>query len=522
LVLISLLSAKELYSQNDGSYFCDVNKIVPVCPSNPLQKTGYYVLLDQTFQNPSKYWTKSKYGDDKGCDFDFMRNQQNVTFPCYPGQAGDTTQTCFAYLWNTNVQLMSGCNYSMGEIKTMTVDAANDTFKSYYFYGSGYIEAKVKQAYAQKGQGSSMWLWSMLDSDDPSIVHPNILDNNEIDVFETQPNSSYIFNTTYHWRMEAGLQQVENAGKIYLRNEDFSKYDYTTNWTVFAVEWNAQSISWFVNNVMVYTMDMGGTPSGCTIGSPDHYFPPIGPFCIRFNSGPNTVGSHDPVEPGTLPVHMEIEYVRVYKADGEKAAPITIFSGSANQICSTENSFESSNTILSANYYPDAAYDWSSPAFEIQPYDKPGHAPQHHNGKVKVWVNPGIQGDTVYPIYLTTTLPYHSEKDTIYYFLAGSAPPLPQNDFEAVPGDAPGCLYEISKPVNSSSTISCEYFDYETGLWKEATIKKINDQRIAFFGSYEPYTRVLIQYREKNSCGYSEIRYASLTTPVPVPGSCRW
>jgi len=72
-------------------------------------------------------------------------------------------------------------------------------------------------------------------------------------------------------------------------------------------------------------MAMNDKPAGCTSGNPQSFFPPDGPFCLRFNSGPDTLGDHNPVLPATLPAHLEIQYVRVYKPEGEKAAPITFF-----------------------------------------------------------------------------------------------------------------------------------------------------------------------------------------------------
>jgi len=516
-----------IHSQDNTAVNCDTYLDIPACPANPVDKPGYYILLDQTFQNPANYWNVSKPYDDNGCAFDFMRNQQNVSYPCakssghYPSrQFIDTLtvnlqNTCYAYLWNTNVPV-NGCRYSQGEIKTMTVDTSNHTFRSYYFYGSGYVEAKIRQLYCTPGQGSAMWLWSVLDSDDPSIIHPNMLDDNEIDVFETQPNDSSSFNVAYHWRMKNSLQKVENYYRIHTFSNSY------TNWTVYAVYWNHDSVNWFVNNKQVAKMVMTVQPAGCTTGNPKSFFPPDGPFCLRFGSGPNSVGEHNQVVPGTLPDHVEIEYVRVYKPEGEKAAPITFFSGTRNQICISETSFESSNTILSANYYPDATYFWSSPAFEIEPFDLPGHQPQHHSGKVKIWVKPDVQANQSYPIIRSTNLLSHTEQDTVWYFISDTVPPKPPDQFQASLTDGPLCFYEIGHPIENSSTAACEFFNEDTQSWQEASIRTINSHRYAFYGRYEPQTYVTIRYREKNACGNSEIRHSGITIPVPPPGTCGW
>ena len=432
--LFFLMICVSAISQDSVSMNCNIYTDIPPCPANAAEKPGYYLLLNQAFQNPATYWNVSKPFDDKGCDFNFMRNQDNVTFPCRKNQGssaagtnddpGEILQdTCYAFLWNTDIPVDS-CPYSMGEIKTMTVDTSNHSFKSYYFYGPGYVEAKVRQLYCSPGQGSAMWLWCVLDSDDTSIVRPNILDGNEIDVFETQPADSNSFNLGYHWRMTEGLKDVSNYYRIHI-----SPYNFT-DWTVFAVQWSQDRITWYVNNKQVCNMELTGKPSGCTTGNPKSFFPPAGPFCLRFNSGPNTVGDHDPVLPETLPAHLEIEYVRIYKPEGVKAAPITFFSGTENQICYSETSFDSSETILSANYYPDATYTWSSTAFEIQPFDFPEYQPQHHSGKVKIWIKPSVEGNQSYPIFLTTDLMDHSEKDTAWYFVCTSVPPKPPDAFQ--------------------------------------------------------------------------------------------
>ena len=247
-----------------------------------------------------------------------------------------------------------------------------------------------------------------------------------------------------------------------------------------------------MNNQEIYTMEMDAEPSGCAIGDPDAFYPPNSPFCLRFNSGPNTVGVHDSVLPETLPAHLEIEYARVYKPVGEKASPITLFSGTEGQMYITENSMESSQTILKANYYPDADYSWSSPAFEIAPYDFPDFQPQHHSGKVKIWIKPGIQGGREYPVILNTALLSHEEQDTAWFFVCTEVPPVPQNTFQASLKEGPLCLYEILHPLENPSTSGCEFFDEATQTWNEAPIRIIGATRYAMYGTFDPLTHVPI------------------------------
>jgi hypothetical protein len=219
---------------------------------------------------------------------------------------------------------------------------------------------------------------------------------------------------------------------------------------------------------------------------------------------------------------VEIEYVRVYKPEGAKAAPINFFSGTKNQISFSETSFDSSHTILSANYYPDANYSWSSPAFEIEPFEMPGHFPQHHSGKVKIWIKPSVQGNQSYPVILSTTILSHTEQDTAWYFICTSPPPLPTDSFRATLIDPSLCFYEVSHPIVNPTTASCEFFNEETQSWQQAAIRTIDNNRYAFYGRFEPLTNVPIQYREKNACDYSGTRSSNLVVPVPPPGTCGW
>jgi len=116
----------------------------------------------------------------------------------------------------------------------------------------------------------------------------------------------------------------------------------------------------------------------------------------------------------------------------------------------------------------------------------------------------------------------HSEQDTAWYFVCTSVPPKPPDAFQASLIDGRLCFYEISHLIGNSSTAGCEFFNEDTQSWEEASIRTIGDNRYAFYGRFEPQTYVPIQYREKNACGYSEVRQSGLTMPLPLPGTCGW
>ncbi|MFH1297774.1 MAG: glycoside hydrolase family 16 protein [Bacteroidota bacterium] len=517
------------YAQENISDYChigcaEIQAYVNPCPNNPSQKPGYYLLLNEHFypSTVNQHWNISINGDDGSeCTWSFRKNPDNVTYELYEplplndGLPPQPPQAAIyhAKIWNTNVPVPPDCPYSCGEIKTLSV--LNDYFKSYYFYGSGYVEAKVK-IYAEDGQGAAMWLWCVQDPDEFLTPYHNIfLDSNEIDIFETHDNST-IFDVTYHWKTYPENNLVEESHCVDLHNHAF------TYWTVFALEWSDNYIKWFVNNTLIHQIDIPGTPAP-SCGMPGiEYISPSGPFCLRFGSGPNAVGDHNtPVDPGTLPKYMEIEYIRVYKKEGELASPIKIFDRSP-RICITSNSSSNSDKIISANYYPNAVYQWSSPAFEFESFQFPNSNPHRHHNKMKIWVKSGVEPNQTYPIYLTVSFPWgHVEYDTCYITVIGDVPSQPPDLFFAEQSGN-GCFFHVLNPILDETTTSCQFFDFITQTWRPGSIEQIASTRYAAdYWQYEPGETYQIRLRERNVCGYSENRNSQLTMPPPPP-NCLW
>jgi hypothetical protein len=465
---------------------------------NPAERPGWNLIFSDEFLNDSldaAKWNRSIPGDDKPdtCLRGFAINPANIA------TAGGQAE-----IRNTIGSPLAGCPYSFGEIKTMSV--LDTAFGSFYFYAPGFLETRVK-LFTKPGQGAACWLWGIGTPDSPGTPG----DWNEIDVFELNGINNNVFNGTYHWTHN-GTHVAQNH-KIYLTDSG-QVYNHSENWTTFGLEWDTDTIKWFVNNQLVKALGLSGTPPFCIAA--DRYSQPVVPFCLRFNTGNNSVGNQSAfATPGDLPQVMLIDYVRVYKKTGVKAAPIAL--AGEPQICASAISPETTTTVIGTHFYPGVVYNWSSPAFEMLEINSP---PPQPPGKRLIWIKPGVVPGVSYPVYLETRFPgNHIELDTAYIFIAPEAPELPVDDFSAAQIDS-SCRFAILTTVPSGIT-GCEFSLNGGNNWNPAIIFVKEGKKYCSFGNFKPETMVDFKFRAQNSCGYSPVLSSSCLMPLP-PDGCKW
>lgn len=194
--------------------------------------------------------------------------------------------------------------YYRRENATVENDALVITAKREDFGGYRYTSARMKTQYrkdftygrmearialpARQGLWPAFW---MLGSDIDSVGWPA---SGEIDILE-QINTGWTVYGTAHWRADDG-SQADYGGQT---STD------VPNWHVYAVEWDADYIRWFVDgnqyHAMQITNGMGGT---------DEFQKP---FFLLLNMA---VGGNWPgfsVDESALPAKMLVDYVRVYR-----------------------------------------------------------------------------------------------------------------------------------------------------------------------------------------------------------------
>lgn len=505
--LVFLLLVQQLVAQNTpwDIIYClngGENKsagISKLTSPNPVAKPGWNLIFSDEFQadslNPEK-WNRSTRGDDQynGCLRQFGINPDNTII-----------ENGYAKIINSIDQQLPDCPYSFGEIKTMSV--RDTAFKSFYFYAPGYLETRVK-LYNKTGQGAACWLWGVGTPENPGSPGQW----NEIDVFELNGVNSNIFNGAYHWTKN-GIHVSQNHS-IYLTDSSLL-YDLSMNWTTFGLEWDTASIKWFVNNQLVKELDLTKIPPFCIPAT--NYSQPVSPFCVRFNSGNNSVGNQSGIpNPADFPQSMLVDYVRVYKKTGHKASPILISDGQ-NQICATATSPETSEKIIQSPYYPEALHNWSSPAFEMQTLSLPIPQPPD---KMLIWIKPNATSGQSYPIYYETHFPSgYTEYDTAYIFIAQESPTLPPDEFFLSQVDT---LCDFSINTLAPPNISGCDFSLDNGLkWNPGTLLQNGGFSICRFGKFKPEQVVNFAFREQNGCGYSPVRFSTITIPLP-PVGCKW
>ncbi len=173
-----------------------------------------------------------------------------------------------------------GCEYTSARIVT------RDLFEPIY----GRIEARIK---LPVGQGIWPAFW-MLGSNIETVSWPQC---GEIDIMEYRGQEPQIIHGSLHGPGYSGGEALTR--RFYLENGRFD-----SGFHVFAVEWEAGEIRWYVDNVHYFTVlasQVGG----------DWVF--NHPFYIILNVAVGGTFVGDPDETTVFPQTMLIDYIRVYR-----------------------------------------------------------------------------------------------------------------------------------------------------------------------------------------------------------------
>ncbi|MDP9079818.1 MAG: family 16 glycosylhydrolase [Bacteroidota bacterium] len=183
----------------------------------------------------------------------------------------------------------------------------------------GRIEARIKLP-AFQGSWPAFW---MLGNNINTVGWPNC---GEIDIME-QVNTNNTILGTMHWNGGSGHVQYGSSTTA-----------TSTDYHVYAVEWDTNSIRWYVDNTLYQT---GNILNNINNTGAFH-----NPFYIILNLA---VGGDLPgqtVNTGALPSSMLVDYVRVYAATTTSGPPIgqTItLKGFNNDYVSSENGTQAMN-----------------------------------------------------------------------------------------------------------------------------------------------------------------------------------
>ncbi|PUZ27070.1 Beta-glucanase, GH16 family [Chitinophaga costaii] len=161
----------------------------------------------------------------------------------------------------------------------------------------GRIEARIKLPGVQ-GMWPAFWMLGANISD-PNVGWPKC---GEIDIME-QVNTNNTILGTMHW--DAGSGHVQYGG---------STGATATDYHVYAVEWDASSIRWYVDGTNYVT---GNIANNINNTGAFH-----NPFYIILNLAVGGDLPGNTINDGALPTTMLVDYVRVYNMTNTSAPPI--------------------------------------------------------------------------------------------------------------------------------------------------------------------------------------------------------
>ncbi len=147
-----------------------------------------------------------------------------------------------------------------------------DSFNTKY----GYFEASIKVPPKGYKYWPAFWLTS-LESWPP-----------EIDIFELMGSDSSYFTMTLHWLGSKNKHQ-QKGRRLKFPGTDFLSKDYH----LYAVDWQQDKITWYIDNLPVYTLT--------------NHIPELDMFILLNNNYTGDTLEND------LPMSMNCEYIACYK-----------------------------------------------------------------------------------------------------------------------------------------------------------------------------------------------------------------
>ncbi|MBN7138615.1 glycoside hydrolase family 16 [Lysobacter enzymogenes] len=192
-----------------------------------------------------------------------------------------------ALVINARREDFGGFRYTSARMKTQGVR----TFR----YGK--IEARMKLP-SFMGAWPAFW---MLGANLPQVGWP---DSGEIDIMEHVNNEDRTYGTI-HWRDHNG-NYAQYGGNTALNVAD---------WHVYAVEWDANAIRWYVDGNKFHEASIQNSVNGTEEFHRDFF------VLLNFAIGGNWPGFN--VDESKLPAKMHVDYVRVYSAGGSNPGPST-------------------------------------------------------------------------------------------------------------------------------------------------------------------------------------------------------
>ena len=284
---------------------------------NNQPKNAASINTDQTTQARAVTWQLVWSDEFNGTSVDGSKWNVDVGNPNVNNekeyyQASNATVTGGNLVITAKNQSVGGQPYTSAKLETF------GKFSTTY----GRIEARIKVP-AFQGSWPAFWMLGT-NINTPGVGWPNC---GEIDILE-QVNTSNTILGTMHWNGGSGHVQYGSSTTTTL-----------ADYHVYAVEWDTNSIKWYVDNTLYVT---GNIQNNINNTGAFH-----NPFYIILNLAVGGDLPGNTINNGALPANMLVDYVRVYTASGTTTGPpigqtITL-KGFNNQYVSGENGTQPMN-----------------------------------------------------------------------------------------------------------------------------------------------------------------------------------
>jgi len=247
------------------------------CDSNPAESEIILELVWQDeFEGPAgQLPDPAKWGYDIGTDWGNAQLEYDTDRPENVSLDGDG-----------NLAITAREESYMGQSYTSARIVTRDKFEPTY----GRIEARIK---LPTGQGIWPAFW-MLGNDIETVGWPQC---GEIDIMEYRGQEPQIIHGSLHGPGYFGAEAL--TSRFYLENGRFD-----TDFHVFAVEWRAGEIRWYVDDIRYFTIYPSQVSGEWVF---DH------PFYIILNVAVGGYFVGPPNSTTVFPQTMLIDYVKVYR-----------------------------------------------------------------------------------------------------------------------------------------------------------------------------------------------------------------
>ncbi len=280
------------------------------------------------------------------------------------------------------------CRSKGSQIMTFSV---HEDFKGYWFYPNSYMEIRVKYpADYNIGTGGFLypaWCPKLTEIDLWETIQGAFFSQGHIEGNGNGKHDEY--KQGYIWGESYDNPNFSCKSKTKVMDKYNRGIEMADRWWIFGLEWYEDKILFYLNNVLVRSLDLN-TIADCRMAHGVKYYPPQ-PMALRITL--ENMRDFEIILPKDSTKSLYIDYIRVYQPTNqpiiqEKYIPKKLIANQGDNI--------------SVRYYPDIQYKWSSPAFDFIPKDM--NVLSHCFCEMQ-WLSPKKDlTDGIYPVHLQAIL----------------------------------------------------------------------------------------------------------------------